>query len=210
MKYKSKTKDYLQTFFELVTTQFNHKIKQLRSDNRAEFLSNDMQSFFNGNGVVHQRSCMYTPQQNGVVERKHRHLLAVARAIRFQANLPLNFWGECILTAAYLINKIPTPLLSNRSPHELLLQSKPNYSAFRVFGCLCFARNTDRARHKFDPRAKPGVFVGYPYAQKGYRVYDLASKQIYPSGMSFFFRPPFHLKMLPFTLMTSPPTQYYH
>lgn len=74
-----------------------------------------MRSYFSENGIIHQRSCVDTPQQNGVAERKHCHLLNVAHALRFQAHLPIQFWGECILTANYLINRLPTPLLSNRT-----------------------------------------------------------------------------------------------
>ena len=92
------------------------------------------------------------PQQNGVVERKHRHLLDVARAFCFRGNLLLSFYGECVLTAAYLINKLPTPLLNYKSPHQILLGSVPVYSSLRSFGCLCFAKNM-HIKHKFNEYA---------------------------------------------------------
>ncbi|WOG92429.1 hypothetical protein DCAR_0311695 [Daucus carota subsp. sativus] len=124
--------------------------------------------------------CPYTPQQNGVVERKHRHLLNVARALRFQSNLPVQYWGECLLTAAYLINNIPTPLLSNRSTHETLLGTVPNYKNLKVFGCLCYARNNSIS-NKLDSHAQPGIFIGYSFNHKGYKILDIATKKIYVS-----------------------------
>lgn len=73
-----------------------------------------MQSLYNTSlGIVHQSSCPYTPQQNGVVKRKHRHILDVSQALRFQSSLPLQFLGECVLTSCYLINRTPSPLLNN-------------------------------------------------------------------------------------------------
>ena len=165
---------------------FLPQLQTIRSDNGTEFLSSIFQTWIRTHGIFHQRSCVSTPQQNGIVERKHRHLLDVARALRFQAHLPLSFWGECVLTAAFLINKLPTPLLGLKSPHEILFGKVPSYSSLRVFGCLCFAKHMN-IKHKFDFRAKPHIFVGYPYGTKGYRIYDPSIRRIHVSRDVIFY-----------------------
>ena len=101
----------------MVTTQFNAKIKVFRSDNAPELAFTD---FFNAKGVLHQFSCVERPQQNSVVERKHEHLLNVACALYFQSRVPIQFCSECILTATFLINMTPFPLLNHRTPYEIL------------------------------------------------------------------------------------------
>ncbi|GKB32917.1 integrase [Tanacetum coccineum] len=88
--------------------QFEKNIERIRCDNGGEFVSNKMIDFYAREGIVLETSCPHTPQQNGVVERKHRHLLETARALKFEANLPTRFWGECVLTAAHVINRLPS------------------------------------------------------------------------------------------------------
>jgi hypothetical protein len=107
------------------------------------------------------------------VERKHRHILNVARALRFQAQLPIEFWGECALAACYLINRTPTKTLDGRTPYELLYGKAPSLEHLRVVGCLAYAHNQHHKGDKFATRSRKCVFVGYPYGTKGWRMYDL-------------------------------------
>nr|KYP51592.1 Copia protein [Cajanus cajan] len=139
MHHKSETQHLLTNFFSFVKTQFNTNIANIRVDNGREFFS--MRDFFTQQGTTYQHSCTYTPQQNGVVERKHRRILASARALRFQAHLPLQFWAECVSTAVHIINRLPTRLLSRQTPFERLYSKIPFYSHIRVFGCLVYATN---------------------------------------------------------------------
>lgn len=121
-----------------------------------------MLDFFNSQGIQHQKTYVYTPQQNGVVERKHQHLLNVARSLLFQASLPFKCWGVAVLTATYLINRIPTPIVHNTSLYEVIFSSPPIYPHLKVFGCLCYASTLKHNRTKFDSRAKKCIFLGYP------------------------------------------------
>lgn len=107
MSHKSEVSHLIKSFYNLVVTQFNKTIKIIRSNNGPKF---SLHSFYVSKGIIHQLSCVETPQKNSIVERKHQHLLSVARALRFHACLPLKFWGDCILTTTYLINRIPSPL----------------------------------------------------------------------------------------------------
>ena len=130
---------------------------------------------------------MGTPQQNARVERKHRHILNVARALRFQANLPISFWGECVLTATYLINRTPTMVNDGLTPYEKLLGKPSSYEHIKTFGCLCYVKNSNKQQDKFDSRAEKCVFVGYPKGQKGWTVYNLKTGEIYVSRDVVFY-----------------------
>ena len=161
LQHKSQSSSVIKTFSNLVQTQFNTKIQTLRSDNALEF-DGPCLSFFHAQGITHQTTCVKRSQQNGRVERKHRHILDMARALRIQANLPLKYWGDCVLAATYLINRTPTPTLDDKTPFETLLLSPPSYDHLRVFGCLAFAVNPNLDTDKFKYRGVPCVFIRYP------------------------------------------------
>ncbi|KAL2252169.1 UNVERIFIED_CONTAM: Retrovirus-related Pol polyprotein from transposon RE1 [Sesamum indicum] len=181
MHQKSQTFSLIKEFHKMVLTQFEKRIKTVRTDNGLEFINEQCQTFFKEEGIIHQTTCTYTPQQNGVVERKHKHLLQVARSLIFQANLPKLFWIEAILTSTYIINRLPTSVLEWKTPYETLFNKPVNYSHFRTFGCLCFATNILPHKSKFDSRATKCIFLGYALNQKGYKLYDLNKKVVFVS-----------------------------
>ena len=165
-----------------------------------------MSSYFREQGILPGTSCVGTPQQNGQVECKHRHILNVARALRFQASLPIEFWGECILTAAYLINRTPTPLLDGQTPFERLYKQPPPLAHLRTFGCLCYAHNQNHKGDKFASRSIKGVFIGYPYGKNGWRVLNPLTGNIFASRDVFFCESQFPYSIAPPTESSpSPP-----
>lgn len=100
-----------------------------------------------------------------MVERKHRHLLEVAKAHKHQANIPIKFWGDCVITATYPINLMPTRVLSGITPYERLFGKTPDTTHLRVFNCLCYSAVIS-SRDKFGPRATKCIFMGYLMLQK--------------------------------------------
>lgn len=98
-----------------------------------------------------------------------------------EANLPIRFWGESILTTTHLINRTPSLLLKGKSPFEILSKRSPAYQDLRMFGCLCYARKVRRSTDKFEDRGTRCIFLGYPYGKKGWLVFDLQSEQTFVS-----------------------------
>lgn len=118
MRFKSETHQILKDFIQLIKTQFNKTIKQIRTDNGMEFTSIQTKKLFSEHGIIHQLTCPYTPQPNGRVERKHRDLPNIARALKIQASIPIKFWGLCILSATYIMNRLPSTSLENKTPFQ--------------------------------------------------------------------------------------------
>ena len=104
----------------MVETQFKTKNFIVRIDNETEFINTPLLKFFASKGILIQRSIVRIAQQNGVTERKHRHLLDIARAIRFHAGFLKKFWGECVLAATHITNRLPIEILNWKGPFQSL------------------------------------------------------------------------------------------
>ena len=127
---------------------------------------------------------MNTPHQNGLAERRMGYILATARSLLFQANMSKKYWGEAVLTAAHLINRIPMKVIGYDSPLSRLKKSFPIIRLFsglppRVFGCVAFIHQD---AGKLDPRGLKCVFIGYSGTQKGYRCYHPPSRKFFVSA----------------------------
>jgi len=184
MKSKSEASEKIKSFVYMVKNQLEKKVKSIRSDNGPEFL---MQELYAERGILHQRSCVYTPQQNGRIERRHQHILNISRALMFQSKLPKKFWSYAVLHVVFLLNRIPTKILQNRSSHEVLYGQVPDLSQLKVFGCLSYASTLPINKHKFDPRAKKCAFLGYKSDMKGYILVDVHTSKVFVSRNVKFF-----------------------
>ena len=185
---------FLLDFCFLISTQFRVKIKSIRSDNAPELA---LSNFFCAHRVVSFHLCVETLHQNSVVERKHQHILNVARALFFQSKLPLVHWTDCIVTVVHLINRTPSPFLFHKTPFVLLWHKKPSYSHLKAFGCLCFTSTLSCNRTKFSPHATPCVFRGYPLGYKGYKLLDLSTNTVFISCDVIFHESTFPLSSSP-------------
>ena len=92
----------------MVQNQFGVTIKGFRIDNARDYFNQILSPYFQSQGILHDLSCVNTPQQNGVVEMKNRHLLNTTQVLLFQGNVPKSYWGEAVLIATYMINRIPS------------------------------------------------------------------------------------------------------
>ena len=120
----------------------------------------------------------YTPQQNGVAERKNRSLMEMARCMVKSQSLPHGFWLEAVMCATYVLNRCPTKALQVVTPYEAWHGRKPSIGHLRVFGCLAYALVPVQHRRKLDDKAVKCIFVGYSAESKGYHLYHPQTKRI--------------------------------
>jgi hypothetical protein len=141
--------------------EFGLRIKKIRSDNETEFKNSQIEGFLEEEGIKHEFSSPYTPQQNGVVERKNRTLLDMARTMLDEYKTPDRFWAEAINTACYSINWLYLHRILKKTLYELLTGKKPNVSYFRVFGSKCFILIKRGRSSKLAHKAVEGFLLGY-------------------------------------------------
>ena len=183
LKHKDEVFDVFKSFHIMVQTQFSAKIQILRSDNGGEYVNQPFQAYFQSHGLFHETSCSQTPQQNGIAERKNRHILETARALLIGTHVPSRYWDDAVATAVHLLNRMPTKVLTFQTPLKVLSNHVPLPTVLmippRIFGCVAFVHLHKNQRTKLDPCAVRCLFLGYGLHKKGYRCFDPTTKRTY-------------------------------
>lgn len=186
---KSDTKHVFMRYKALVENVFQLPLKTPYSDNGEEY--DALKSYLAFEGINHLTTPPYTPQHNGLFERRHRHIVETFLTLLTHAYMPLEYWPYACSTAVYLINRLPTATLNNDSPYFKLFVVQPNYSKLKCFGCLCYPWLKHYSTHKLDPKSKPCIFIGYSPTQSAYYCLELESRRIYTSRHVHFIESDF-------------------
>ena len=120
----------------------------------------------------------YTPQHNGVAERKNRSIVGATRAMLHDQSLPLFLWAEACYTTIYLQNRSPHRAMGCKTPKELFTGKRPEIGHFRIFGCLAYSHVPSEKRTKLEPTAEKGIFVGYDETLKAFRIYLPSQRKV--------------------------------
>ena len=186
MKNKSDAFENFKTFLHEVENQFGRKIKRIRSDRGREYESHEFNSFVRSLGIIHETTPPYSPASNGVAERKNRTLVELTNAMLIESCAPLSFWAEALLTACYVLNRVPHKK-TKLTPFELWKGHKPNLKYLRVWGCLAYVRSMDPNIFKLGKKVTTCAFLGYASNSTTYRFFNLKDSVIIESGDAIFY-----------------------
>ena len=171
-------------FKRFVETRFQKSIKTLYSDNGGKFIA--LKSYILLHGITHYTTAPHTPQQNGVSERHHRHLVETGLTLLHDAHLDFSYWPYAFQIASYLINRQPTPLLQEKSPFEVLFGQTSNYLKLKKFGCICYPLTRPYNSNKMQPKSKACLFLGYSPTQNAYKCLEPQTKKFHFSRHVLF------------------------
>lgn len=169
----------LRPFNLLLKTNLLEKSWVFLSDGGTEFTNNRLKALFLKSSTHHSMSYPYTPAQNGSAKHKHMHITETGLVMLFHTTITAKYWAEAFSYVVYIINRLLSSILVNRSPFELLFSVYPAYENFHVFGYHVYSCLCDYAANKFSPKSVPCIFLGYSSHQKGFRCMDPASSQVY-------------------------------
>nr|GEX90697.1 zinc finger, CCHC-type [Tanacetum cinerariifolium] len=164
-------------FRQQIEMEMRMKLRMLRTDKGGEFTSNEFTKYCKENGIARQLTAPYAPQQNGVVERRNRIVLSTTRSMMKAMKLPLTFWAKAVRHAIYILNRVPTSALEDKTPYEALYNRKPNLENLRIFGCTAYAKITTPHLKKLDDGSIPLIYLGVEEGSKACRLYDPVAKK---------------------------------
>ncbi|UYV73235.1 hypothetical protein LAZ67_10002262 [Cordylochernes scorpioides] len=187
LKRKGDTLEKFKEWMKEAENQTGFSLKRIRTDNGLEFCSSPWDIFTKAHGIVHERTMVYTPEQNGVAERMNRTLLNLVRSSVNSCNLPTASWAELTNTAAYLRNRVTNRHNEEKTPFELWFGKRPALQHLRAIGCETFVHVPKQRRNsKLQPRATKGILVGYSLQGRGWRIWIPEKRQVVESRNCVF------------------------
>ncbi|GKC63900.1 putative ribonuclease H-like domain-containing protein [Tanacetum coccineum] len=159
---KDETSEIRKNFIKIIENLVDKKMKIIRSDNGTKFKNKVMDDFCREKGIKREYSVAWTPQQNGIAERRNRTLIEAVRTMLADSKLPTTFWTEAVSTACYVQNRVLVVKPYNKTPYELFRGFKPALSFMRPFGCHVTILNTLDSLGKFDGKVMKDVDNGEP------------------------------------------------
>src|SRR5271169_1936915 len=151
---------HLKLFAKMLETELGAKIKRIRTDGGSEY-KRFVDAYLKEEGIRHEVTAPYHPDQNGVVERANRTIMGRVRAIIEDAKFPRELWDEIAKTVVYLKNRSPTAALNNLTPYEAWHKRKPNLQHLRILGCTAYVHIPEEKRIKLDSHTMEGQLIGY-------------------------------------------------
>ena len=197
--YLLRSKDEAETMFlkykAEVENQLDKKIKRLRTDRGGEYNTNSLREFCEKNGIIHEFTAPYSPQQNGIAERKNRTLKNMMNAMLINSGMSNNMWGEAILIACYILNKVPHKRL-DKTPYEMWKGHPPNLKFLKMWGCLAKVGIPNFKVSNVGTKTFDTIFIGYAHNSAAYRFLCLSDNSVIESRDAEFFENIFPFKKL--------------
>ncbi|GJX85343.1 putative RNA-directed DNA polymerase [Tanacetum coccineum] len=184
LKHKHEVFETFKVFKNEVENQLGKTIKAIRSDRGGEYISQEFKDYLKANGIVQQLTPPYTPQHNGVSERRNRTLLDMVRSMMNLTTLPLSFWDYALESATRILNMVPTKKV-DKTPYELWYGKVPNLSYLKVWGCEALVKRD--TPDKLEQRSVKCIFIGYPKETMGYYFYFPPENKIVVARYAEFF-----------------------
>ncbi|WVZ97620.1 LOW QUALITY PROTEIN: hypothetical protein U9M48_043139 [Paspalum notatum var. saurae] len=173
MEFKDEVFDFVRDLVLRLRNERHKAMRAIRSDNSREFRNSRFENFCRD--LVFS---LYTPPQNGVVERKNHTLIEMARTMLDEHRTPRRFWAEVVNTACYIANRIFLRVFLRKTSYELRFGRQPSVKQLRAFGCRCFVLKKARHLDKFESCCLDGIFLGYASSSRAFRVWILEAKQV--------------------------------
>ena len=178
MHKKNEASSIIKRFVKMAKTQFNKTLKCIRSDRGREYVNKNLRRFLQDNGIKIEYTATYTPEQNGVAERKNRSLLEMARCMLCDSDMDQKYWAEAVHTANFLQNRLPTRSVSNKTPFEAWTGRKPDVRHLHIFGTEAYIHIPKVKRRKLDEKGEKLIFIGYSEESKAFRFIDMQTGRL--------------------------------